>query len=305
MKKINAFYFIAFLLCASCAGPKLDGYYYERYTPFQKSIIKGGEGYHIYSSQVGNHTFYFSLFKGNTRTPSDIVRAYVRAAAINHCDQFGQLAVLTTPVDYSKIQKKVGSYSTGGYNIGNYAIPSTVHVYDYEIKTPIFIMPFMCRKFIKSTTQEVKFTQVDPLLIKEFVKDFQGGVLVKNDKGAKNLMTGDVILKVGKKRVTKPAEITALYDTQDDLLDLTLIRNQQVQRVQVPLLDNTAILEKSLTGVKKATCILEFTMIKEINRFRRQQARRTYNRKKQKYTRADFQIPFCRKGMNTKSTMTI
>lgn len=307
MKNLK-FIALCFLLL-SCATSVPEGYYYDQYTPYQKASGAGGEGYTVFSSEQNGTLFHFVVFKGNTSTLDSAVKVYTRAASYSFCDDKGMTAIgLTEPTDYSKVKKKVGSYTTGGYTIGNYSVPTSVHVYDYEVKTPIFMMTFVCRKNLKVPSQRLILSQVDPVLLKDYVHDFQGGVLVKvktEAAGSAKLYTGDVILNADNKRVTKHTDLVNAYNTEDDILKLSIIRNKQKMTLDLPLIDTISTIKAGELKVKKAICVFESLLVKEINLYRKNRRKSAYKRDRSQYESIDYKIPFCRSGMNTKNTKTL
>jgi hypothetical protein len=183
----------------------------------------------------GNELKY-ARFTGNTITdPSDSLSGAI-LGAITECSQQGYIPRILEVKDLSRKENRVGSYTTGGYKIGNTYYPSNTTVYNYKVNYPDMMVYFTCSKYLNAHKVSIKTEEVNPVLINDIVRDHRGGLLiVKSEAGP--FKPGDIIINMGEKRVTNAGDLLLTQKKSLNSITYNIIRNRKIQSVKVPVHD--------------------------------------------------------------------
>lgn len=188
------------------------------------------------SAKTDTHTVISSTFVGNTKTTKARAYSFATLGAIEYCHKRNKEMLNLGNKDSSFSTNHVGSTSTGGYYIGDRYVPGTTSVYSYSKNYPMFRVAFVCLEHLWSRDAEYDFKEVDAVLIKDIVKDFQGGVLVKkatSSSGKSALQVGDIILKSNGKRITRSSQFTLMLFDDKPIETLQIIRNKKIRQVKL------------------------------------------------------------------------
>lgn len=193
-------------------------------------------------------------YEGDDSTSLGNAIKYTYIASIDFCKKQGKVANWLGHTDKTTSTVGVNSYTTGGYKTGNYYTPTQTNVYAYEKVYPHFELTFVCASSVFTRDAAYDFEKVEPLLIKEYVDDFQAAVLVKKAPEPSILKVGDVILRINGKRMLDSSDVDMLMFDRSETEAIEIVRAKKRETVNIKRTNVVRALDAVNDGVFKSLC---------------------------------------------------
>lgn len=231
MSKLIPITILTYLALTGCVTP-------TSFTSAERS--EDGYGYKV-SPVEDSPGIFTAKFEGNQATASTNAIVYSTLAAFKYCRDKGEFALMldgpksyTTGYTYTSVNTSTSVINGIPYT-SSYSYPVTVSY-------PKYAVDFVCLKQYNPLVGYEKHENISRELVHPVKKDFKGGVLITGLGEGKPspFKEGDVILAIGKERVTSGSDIFWLANkNKPGRTSVEVIRDGRIKMVSGEIEDRT------------------------------------------------------------------